>query len=168
MFRRKTIFVICLMISVVCLATGYWIAGQWIGAMLAMLMGPAWLLARKYPLSQLPLVCLLASVTFSVAGILIGSPRLLMIFGSAVALAVWDLLLLDSALGNNSSVEQTRHYENKHLQSLALALGSGLLAVLLGSLVKIQIPFVVLILFIIFVLFALDRVWGYLKKTARP
>jgi mannose/fructose/N-acetylgalactosamine-specific phosphotransferase system component IID len=164
---RNTFFVICLIISALCLAAGYGIAGQWIGAMIAILIGPAWLLARKYPDSQLPLVCLLGSVGFAVAGTLIGSPPFLMIFASAVALAAWDLLYLDSALGNHSSVEQTRHYENKHLQSLTLALGSGLIAALLGRFLKIQIPFLVWMLFITFTLFALDRVWGYIKKTGK-
>ena len=167
MFLRKTFFVIWLIISVLCLVAGYGIAGQWIGAMLAILIGPAWWLARKYPHSPLPLVCLLVSVGFAVAGRLVGSPPFLMIFASAVALAVWDLLLLDSALGNNSSVEQTRHYENKHLQSLTLALGSGLLATLLGRFLIIQIPFIVLMLLITFILFALDRVWGYIKKPGK-
>jgi len=167
MSLRKTLFVIGLIISVLCLAAGYGIAGQWIGAMIAILTGPAWLLARKYPASELPLVCLFVSVGFAVVGRLIGSPPFLMIFASAIALAVWDLLCLDAALGNTSSA-QTRHYENKHLQSLTLALGSGLLATLLGSFVKIQIPFIVLMIFIIFILFALDRVWGYIKNTGKP
>jgi hypothetical protein len=117
--------------------------------------------------SRLPLVCLLITVGFAVAGRLIGSPALLMIFASAVALAVWDLSYLDSALGNPSSVEQTCHYENRHLQSLTLALGSGLLATLLGRFLKIQIPFIVWMLFITLLLFALDRVWGYIKNTGR-
>jgi hypothetical protein len=167
MSLRKTFFVICLIVSVLCLSAGYGIAGHWIGAIIAILLGPAWLLARKYSDSQLPLLCLLGSVGFAVVGRLIGAPSLWMIFGSAVALAVWDLLLLDSALGNDSSLEQTRHYENKHLQSLALALGSGLFATLLGSFLKIQMPFIVLMLFVIFILFSLDRVWGYIKKTGK-
>ena len=168
MSLRKTFFVICLIILVLCLAVGYWIPGQWIGAVIAILIGPAWLLARKYPDSALPLICLLGSVGFAVEGGLIGSPPFLMIFASALALAVWDLLYLDSALGNNSFAEQTRHYENQHLQSLTLALGSGLLAALFGSFLKIQIPFIVLMLFVIFILFALDRVWGYIKNTGKP
>jgi hypothetical protein len=167
MSHRKTFFVICLIISVLCLAAGYGIAGQWIGAMIAILIGPAWLLARKYPDSQLPLICLLGSVGFAVAGRLVGSPPLPMIFASALALAVWDLLVLDSALGNHSSVEQTRRYENKHLQSLTLALGSGLFAALLGRFLNIQMPFLVLMLLITFILFALDRVWGYIQKTGK-
>lgn len=165
---RKIFFVICLILCVLCLASGYWIAGQWIGALIAILIGLAWLLARKYPDPQLAFVCLVGSVGFAVAGRFLGAPPLLMIFGSAVALAVWDLLLLDSALGNTPPVEQTRGYENQHLQSLMLAVGSGLLATLLGSFLKIQLPFIVLLLFIAFILFALDRVWGYIKKTGKP
>jgi hypothetical protein len=142
-------------------------AGQWMGALVAILTGPAWLLARKYPGSQLPLFCLLASVGLAVAGRLIGSPPLLMIFASALALAVWDLLYLDSALGNTSPVEQTRRYESRHLQSLTLALGSGLLATWLGSFLTVQIPFIVLVLLLAFILFALDRIWGYIKSTRK-
>jgi hypothetical protein len=164
MSLRKTLFILCLILSVLCLVAGYGVAGKWIGAMLAVLMGPAWLLARKYSDSHLPLVCLLGSVALAVAGTLVGSPPVWMIFGSALALAVWDLLFLDSALGNTSSTEQTRRYENKHLQSLALALGSGLFAALLGRFIKIQIPFVMMMLLVTFILFALDRVWGYIKN----
>ena len=167
MSRSKTFFAICLIGSVFCLAAGYWIAGQWLGAILAMLIAPAWLLARKDPDSPLPFVCLLGSVGFAVAGRLIGSPPLWMIFGAAAALAVWDLLYLDSALGKNSSAAPTRHYENKHLQSLGLALGCGLLGTLLGSFLIIRIPFPVLLLLITFILFALDRVWGYLKHAGK-
>jgi hypothetical protein len=164
---RKPLFVICLIISGLCLAAGYGIAGQWVGAMIAILTGPAWLLARKYPGSQLPLFCLLASVGLAVAGRLLGSPTFLMVLASALALAAWDLVYLDAALGNTSPVEQSRRYETRHLQSLTLALGSGLLAAWLGSFLKIQIPFIVLVLLIAFSLFALDRVWGYIKNTRR-
>lgn len=165
MSLRKTLFVVCLLISVLCLATGYGIAEIWIGVVIAVLMGPAWLLARKYSSSRLPLVCLLVSVGLAVAGRLIGSSPVLMIFGSGVALAAWDLLHLDAIQINNPSGEQTLHYENTHIQSLMLALGSGLLVTLFGRFLNIQIPFLVLLLFVAFILFALDRVWGYIKKT---
>ena len=164
MSLRKTLLIICLIISVLCLAAGYTLAGQWIGAILATLMAPAWLLARKYPQSWLLFVCLLVSVGLAAAGILVGASPLLMIFGSGISLAVWDLVSLDVALGSDSSREQTRHFENKHLQALVLAVGFGLVVTLLGRLVSLQIPFIVLIVLIAFTLLALDRVWGYIKK----
>ena len=166
MTLRKSFFVICLVVSMLCLAVGYGIAGQWIGAVIAIISGLAWLLARKYPFSWLPFICLLMSVGLAVAGRLTGSPPLLMICGSGVALAVWDLLLLDGDLGINSSGRPTRQYENKHLQSLALVLGFGLLVTFLGRLLNPQIPFVLLLLFVALVIFGLDRVVGYIKKRS--
>jgi hypothetical protein len=87
-----------------------------------------------------------------------------MICGSGIALAAWDLLLLDAALGSNSSEEQSRQYENRHLQSLVLVLGSGLCVVFLGRSLTLQVPFVLLVLFVALAVFGLDRAWGYIKK----
>jgi hypothetical protein len=164
MIPRRTFFFVCLVISTLCLAAGYTLVGQWLGVLLAILTGPAWWLARKYPVSWLPLICLLGSVCLAVVGLLIGSSPLLMICGSGVALAVWDLLFLEAALGSNPSEGQTRQYENKHLQSLALALGFGLSVAILGRLQHLQLPFVLLMLFITLALFGLDRVLGTIKK----
>ena len=167
MSLRKPLFMISLIILVLCLAAGYGIAGRWIGVWIAILMGPAWLFARKNTDPWLPFICLLASVGLAVAGRLMGAPYLLMILGSALALAVWDLVYLDTALGRNSFGAQTRRHEYKHIQSLFLALGFGLFVVLLGRFINIRIPFIVLILLIAFTLIALDRVWGYIKRTGQ-
>jgi hypothetical protein len=167
MSLHKNILVICLMISVVCLAAGYWIAGKWIGALGAILMGPAWFFARKNTDPWLPFVCLLASVGLAVAGRLFGASYLLMIFGSTLALAVWDLIYLDTALGKNSFGAPTRRYENQHIQSLVWALGFGLFVVLLGRVISIRVPFIVMMLLISLTLFALDYVWGYINRTGK-
>jgi hypothetical protein len=161
---RKTIFVVCLVVSTLCLSAGYWFAGRWIGAAIAISLSLVWLLARKYSVSSLPYICLFASVTLAVAGQLIGAPSLLMICGSGFALAVWDLILLDGALGTNSLGEQSRRYENSHLQSLALALGGGLLVAFLGGLINLQIPFLAMLLFVALVIFGIDRALHTIKK----
>jgi hypothetical protein len=89
-----------------------------------------------------------------------------MICGSGLALAAWDLVFLDDALGGNLSEGQTRRYESKHLQSLALALGCGLLLAFLGRFLSFQIPFALLVFFIVLVVFGLDRAYGYIKKRS--
>lgn len=155
------------MISLLCLAAGYGIAGYWVGAAIAILMAPAWWLAQKDPALSLPTVCLSVSVGLAVVGRLIGCSPVWMIFGSAAALAAWDLVLLDSAVGNHSSGEPTRLYENRHLQSLLMALGFALLAIVLGRFVNIHLPFIVLLLSLAFIFFALDRVWGHIKKMGK-
>ncbi len=161
---RKMVFVVCLVVSMLCLTAGYWFAGQWIGAGIAITSGLAWLPARKYPASGLPYLCLLTAVGLAVTGQLTGTSPLLMITGSGFALAVWDLILLDAALGTNSSGEQTRRHENKHLQSLALVLAAGLLVAFLGGVLHLQIPFIVMLLFVAVVIFGFDRVWRTIKK----
>jgi hypothetical protein len=165
MSLRKTFFVFCQVLSILCLVIGYGIVGHWVGAVIALLTSFAWLLARIYPASGLSLICLLASVSLAVAGVLTGSPPLLMISGSGFTLATWDLLLLDTALRSNVFGEQTKRDESKHLQSLALAMGSGLFMGFLGRYLNLQIPFIVLVLFVSLVIFGLDRIWGYIKKT---
>jgi hypothetical protein len=164
MSLRKLGFVACLIVSTLCLAAGYALAGQWLGAVLAILAAPAWLFARKYPFSWLPFICLSMSIGLAVIGRLLGSPPWLMICSSALALAVWDLLLLNVSLAGCASGEQTRRYENKHLQSLALAVGSGLFATFLGRLLNLQVPFLFLALLVALAVLGLDRIWGYLKK----
>jgi len=167
MSLRKPLFMISLIILVLCLAAGYGIAGKWIGALVAILIGPAWLFARKNVDPWLPFICLLASVGLAVAGRLSGAPYWLMIFGSAMALAVWDLIDLEAALGKNSFGAQTRQYEKKHVQSLVLALGFGLFGALLGRFINLRLPLIVLMLLITLTLFALDRVWVSIKGTGR-
>jgi len=87
-----------------------------------------------------------------------------MICSSGFALAVWDLLFLDDTMGSNSSNEQSRQYESKHLQALALALGSGLLVALLGRLLNLQIPFIAMVLLVALLIFGFERSWGTIKK----
>jgi hypothetical protein len=166
MALRKIFFAVCLVASTLCLVAGYGLAGQWLGAVIALMTGLAWWLARKYPTAELPHICLLASTCLAVVGLLTGASPGLMIGGAAVALAVYDLLLLDVALGRDSSGEQTRRYENQHLQSLALALGIGLLGVFLGRLLRLEVSFFVVVFFVALAVFGLARVWGYIEKMA--
>jgi hypothetical protein len=164
MSLRRISFLICLTVSLLCLTAGYGIAGKWVGALIAIITGLAWLPARKYPDSDLPFICLAGSVCLAIVGMFIGSLPLLMICGSGFALATWDLIFLDDTLGTNSFGEQTRRYENKHLQALALALGCGLIVAFVGRLLNFQIPFIVMMLFIALAIFGLERIWGTIKK----
>ena len=89
---------------------------------------------------------------------------MLMIYGSGFALAVWDLLLLDCALGKNPAEEKTHRYEQNHIQSLATATVSGLVLVFAGRFLHLETPFILMLVFIALLLFGLVRVWGYIKK----
>jgi uncharacterized membrane protein len=126
----------------------------------------AWLLAWKYPSLLLPHLCLIVSILLGVTGILSGVPSWLMICGAAAALAAWDLLLLISALKNVSATGKNRLYEVWHFQSLALAVGGGLLVAFLGQMLSFQIPFPILLILTAGVVFLLERVSRIIKKRS--
>lgn len=164
MTARKTFFAISLAAMMFCLMAGYGIAGQWIGVVIAIITAFGWLTGLKYPWFWLPHICLLGSISLAVAGCLAGYSPLLMIFGSGVALVVWDVLLLDASLRNSSPAAQTRRYETNHLQWLARAIGFALVVALFGRLLHFQVPFLAMVVAVALAAFGFDRVWGYLSK----
>ena len=160
----KVSFVTCVTITALLLAIGFATAGEWVLALVAILLTPAWFFARKYADAWLPFSCLLASVGLAIAGILTGASSVFMILASGFSLAVWDLSLFTAAFGNNSPGKQSRQYEIRHIQSLVLALGFGIFISLLGRLFTLRTPFALLILLIAWLLFGLDRALGAIKK----
>jgi hypothetical protein len=162
---KHILFTICLAVSVFSLAVGYGLAGGWIGLGLAILSGLIWLLARKYSAAAwLPYVGLFGSVGLAAAGVTGGASPWLMIGAACGALATWDLLLWEHARQGSAPGEETGGYEQKHLQALALALGSGLGVALLGSLLHLQIPFAVVVVVAAMVMVGLERVWRWVKS----
>lgn len=168
MIIRKTSFYICLTTLILCLAAGYALTRKWSGAACVIPLCLFWLLAKKYSITWLAYICLLISIALAVIGQLIGNSVILMILSTGLALAVWDLLLL-----NNTSVKgpqgiQTHRYESKHLQSLVLAVGSGLTIVLLGRQLHFRLPFILMLLCIALAVFGLNFIWNSFKnrKTA--
>lgn len=164
MTTRKIFYAISLAAQMLCLLAGYGMAGRWMGMIIAVITGIGWLTGLKYSAFWLPHSCLLMSVSLAIAGCLAGYSPVLMIFGAGVALAVWDVLVLEVSLRNSLPAEQTRRYETSHLQLLALVIGFGLTAVFLGRLLHIQVPFLAMIVFVALIAFGIDRVWGYLSK----
>jgi hypothetical protein len=165
MSPRKSLFIACVLASTFLPLAGYALAGQWIGVVASVVVGALWVLARKYSASWMPLLCLLASLGIAIGGCLSGASPLLMILGAGVSLAVWDLVLFNAALNKSAYAEGTQRYENIHIQFLIRAVGTGLLIASLGRFLRLQIPFVALVLFIGLFAFGMDRAWSYIKKT---
>jgi hypothetical protein len=142
-----------------CLAVGYALAGQWAALAAVLIALLAWLLARQGLSTWLSPAALVISVGLAAAGLFAGDSPTLMILSATLALASWDLVLLDHTLAGGSSAKTVTLLEKKHYQSLALALGLGLLAAVTGQMIRFQIPFGGMVLLVILALFSLDRLW---------
>jgi hypothetical protein len=123
----------------------------------------AWLFAIKWPFGFLSSLALVFSVSLAAAGLLTGATPLLMMLGAALALAGWDVVLWNRDLASNSTSTPLTLIESKHYQSLAVALGLGLLAAIAGRMFRIQIPFGGMFLLVILAFIGLERVWHTLS-----
>ena len=162
---RRILSLVCSMICAACLAAGYAANGGWIAVAASASTGLMWLLAYKRPASLPPSAALVVSVTWGAVGLLANATPILMILSTTLALAGWNLMLLDHTLTGctNASAETISLFENRHYQSLALALGPGLLIVIAGRMIQFEIPFGGLIILAILALFSLDRIWRTLS-----
>ena len=156
---RKIIRLVCPIISATCLGVGYATTGPWIASSVLVLALLAWLIAIKWPFGFLSSSALVFSVSLAAAGLLTGAMPLLMILGAALALASWDVVLWNRAFTSNSVSTSLTLIENKHYQSLVVALGLGLLAAVAGRLFRFQISFGWMVVLAILPLFSLERIW---------
>jgi hypothetical protein len=161
---RKVFGLVCLVFSTACLVVGYARLGLWTAMGVAL---PAFLIglfAWKCPSPWLPAAALCVSICLAAAGVLFGALPLLMIVCSTLGLASWDLALQDRELFNSTTLNIATLFEKKHYTSLALALGSGLLVAVTARLVRLQIPFVAMLLLVLLLLLSLHQVWNLLIR----
>jgi hypothetical protein len=164
MTKRKFFFLTCLILSTLCWLGGYAFNNLWPGTVFSLILGLIWLLAWSHSSSPQALFCLIASIILGGAGVILGLMPWLMICGAAAALGAWDLLSLNLTLGKLTVSTENKLYENQHLKTLGLTLGAGLLIALLGELLSFQIPFFVLLLLVVGLIFLLERIWNFFKK----
>ena len=166
MILRRTISLVCAIICTVCLAAGYAMHGWGIVVVAGASTGLAWWLASKWPATLLPSAAFVISIAWGAVGLLTSAPVLLMILSAAFALASWDLVLFDHIVADNpiSSTPTIALFQYRHYRSLALALGLGLLIVLVGRTIRVQISFVIIGLLVLLALFSIDRIWRVLKE----
>jgi hypothetical protein len=143
---------------------GYAITRQWIGVVGAGILGFTWWYSWNNPTSWETHICLLATAGLAVVGILLGSPLFLMILGSGLGLAVWDLINLNDSLKNDSPDIHTRHYEIKHLQLLFQIVVTGVVLGLSGHFLRFDTPFILLVAIIVLALFSLNQIWQYFRR----
>src|SRR5512136_1211099 len=166
MILRRTISLACPILCTICLAAGHAANGWGIVVIAGASTGLAWWLANKWPATPLPLAAFVISIAWGAAGLLASALSLLMILSVTFALASWDLVLFDHILADHpiSSTPTIALFQNRHDRSLALALGLGLLIVLTGRTIQMQISFVIIGLLVLLALFSMDRIWRALKE----
>jgi hypothetical protein len=160
---RKTLALVCLILTTLSLAIGNALVGQWIGCAAASLALIPGLLASRWRSTELFTIVLVVSVALAALGLFAGAAPVLMLLAAAFALAHWDLAFLERDLAGSASEKAITPLEKKHYRSLGLVIGLALLAVLAGRIVRFQIPFIVALLLAALAFFSLERMWRTLS-----
>ena len=156
---QKILRLVFPILCVTSLGLGYTTTRTWIAIFVLVLTLLAWLSAIQWPVGFLAYLALVLSVGLAAAGLLNGATPLLMLLGAAFALASWDGVLWNHTSAGHSATPSLTLIESKHYQSLALALGLGLLAIVAGRLLHFQISFGWMVVLVTLALFSLERIW---------
>jgi hypothetical protein len=159
---RKILRMVCLILTALCLGIGTAKVGQWIALAAGLATLLVWLAVYKWTSTDLPPLALVFSVSLAAIGLCAGASPLLMLLGATLALANWDLAILDHVQMGNSSAKAVTLLEKKHFQCLLLALGLALLVMIAGRMIRFHIPFGVMIALVILAFLSLARVWRIL------
>jgi hypothetical protein len=159
---RKVLSRACPIACIACLAIGFVAAGQWAGLAAAAAAALAWWLAWQAPGDGLPAAALVVSTGAAAAGLLSGAAPAPLLLATVLALAGWDLVLLEDALAGSAGA--TASFERRHYAGLALAVGLGLLLAVAGRLVRIEVPLGVMAVLAIAAFAGLERAWHTLVR----
>lgn len=162
---RETLFDASLSLLVLSLCAAYIMAGRWPGALCAASLGGLWFLTRNHDQRWYSHIYLLLSLALAAAAIMTHAQPVPAILAAGLSLVTWDLNLLMYDLRSSLPKESTKRYEQRHLQSVAMASIVGLLIALMGRLVPLNLPFIVLVVLILLSLFALDKFWRILNRS---
>ena len=167
MSLRRTLILICATAGAACLVLGYVSAGRGMLALVALVTLPAWWLTYKRPGAFPPVAALVISVGLAAGGLLAGATPWLMLVSATLALAGWDLVLLEHSLPGSSSAATSTltQFMSLHYTSLALPLGLGLLIAVVVRMIPVQVPFWGMVLLAIFALWSFDRAWRMVGRV---
>ncbi len=165
---RAILPLLCPALSGLCLGLGYLLSGARVAALAAAAAGIltflVWLAARRWQALWTANLGLVVTTAAAAYGLTIGAGLLWMLPAAALGLASWDLLLLDARLANNPAGIPTGPLEKAHFTSLGLALGLGLLVVMLGQMIRFQIPFIFMLVLVVLAYVSLERLLRSLRE----
>jgi hypothetical protein len=133
-----------------CIAAGYLMAGAWV--IIPILLGLAFLcfFAGRASRPRGASTMLIGVVSVAAFGVTAGLSFSLMLTGTVIALASWDLLLLGGDLDRVEKGDGNSRWEVDHLRLLAIALVVGWILATLSLAVRLTLPFIVAALMAVF------------------
>lgn len=143
------LIIACLTISAGCLTVGYIFSGIWQMVLIFPLLLALWLLTYKQSIYLSASILLIGYLILAALGILLGFPVGLMTIACVTALISWELLLFDQSNAEKWPDKSNSLREKYHLKSIALTASVGLILALISANVRLRLPFIVVVFFVL-------------------
>ncbi len=161
--NEKWLLIAFLLASVVILIIGYAMTNLWLVILvLPVILLAGWLTRQSSP-GWLPSVLLALYTVEAAGGALVGAIPGLMIAGAAFMLISWEISAQLRALKGAANHPQGRLSSHAHIRRLITAVGIGLLIAEAGLLIHLRVPFGIILLAGLLVLFSLYRFYRLLQ-----
>lgn len=144
--------------SSILLGIGFQIAGKWFANIFILVLLVLTFLSIKFNWKWAFSIFLITNSIFAIGGILVGAPSFLMIAGVATTLASWELSTDQKHYKEMYSHAQGVVYEKNRLRLLLISIGSGMIAAEIVLLVQFQLPFIIIFLLAIIILFCFFQI----------
>lgn len=140
---------VCRVISIGSLGAGYILGGYWLILPVFLAMGILWLIMNRYSPYWSASSLLLMEVALAIIGVTLNLSIYLMVIGCTAALAGWDLSNFRQAINDQPPLGTAARLEKTHLQSLGMAVFTGLFLAFISSSINLQFPFGVVIFLVL-------------------
>lgn len=147
-----------------CLVFGFIIIGGWIWAVVGLANGIIWIYGRGQKNTAFGYLSLLFSVGLTAAFSISGGYVIIAMVATIFGLAAWDLRYLDQISKDNIMEAQTRQFQLNHLKSLGMVLVTSIFVIVVGSTIRLDLPFIILFILFAIVFFVLNKTWNSISK----
>ena len=161
---RETISRLCQVAAILLLAGGFGLAKSWTGVILTFAILPFGWIVRRYQRKWFASMMLVTYVGIAVYGLLSGVSAYLAIAGISAALAWWELEDRIPHSSESSTPSISDRYEKVHLSRLGLAISIGLIVAEASLFLKFQLPFGVVFVVTLLVLFSFYQLYRLLRE----
>lgn len=151
--------------TIVLLSGGFALVKLWLGAVILLLMLPCWWFSQRLNRKILSGATLIIFGGIAAYGLLSNASSHLMVGGVATALICWELEDQIQESSKSSIPFNTRLYEKNHLIILGITFFIGLIVAQTGLLIKLTLPFGVVLLIALVVLFCIFKLFQLFKIT---
>jgi hypothetical protein len=153
------------LLSTACLITPYAMRGQWGPAAVFLPFVALCLIAGRASIGRRSVLYLVVSVAFAALGMHMQLEMTLLVMGTVIALAAWDLAYFQAT---RDPAEDSRGFQfrrRSHLRSLFLALALGALLSFASAALDVDLPFALVIVLALALMASLGRLAEQLGRA---